>query len=286
MVIKEMDMRSISLGIYEKALTPTQDWGERFAQVNRLGFDFMDISIDERDERLSRLFMEPDDVRAIGSEAVRNGVMIGGVCLSAHRRYALGSPDPVKAAKGREILFRSIDFAKAVGSSLVQLAGYYTFYEPHDHGCRERFLDNLRDGVRYAARQGVMLGIENVDGEDVTDLRELRRILDEIHSPWLQAYPDVGNSAFNLRDVRDDLRAVEGHIAAIHVKDVLPGRPRKVPFGQGIADFGAAFMELKTQRWSGRMMIEMWNEDVDAEHECRVAKEFIETKLKTYGLWD
>ncbi|MBT1165632.1 L-ribulose-5-phosphate 3-epimerase [Bifidobacterium simiarum] len=279
-------MQSISLGIYEKALTPTASWKERFSQVHDLGFDFMDISIDESDERLSRLSMDMDFVREIGAEAKRSGVMIGGVCLSAHRRYALGSPDSEKEEKGREILFRSIDFAKAVGSSLVQLAGYYTFYEPHDHGCRERFLKNLRDGVQYAAQQGVMLGIENVDGEDITDLHELNRILKEVSSPWLQAYPDVGNSAFNFRDVRDDLQAVKGHVAAIHVKDVLPGKPRKVPFGQGIADFGAAFMELKAQRWSGRMMIEMWNEDTDADRECRIAKEFIEAKLRTYGLWE
>jgi L-ribulose-5-phosphate 3-epimerase/hexulose-6-phosphate isomerase len=31
--------------------------------------------------------------------------------------------------------------------------------------------------------------------------------------------------------------------------------------GTGIADFPAAFAELERQNWSGRMMIEMWNDD-------------------------
>lgn len=43
------------IGIYEKALPQNISWAERFALVKKLGFDFMELSIDESDERLARL---------------------------------------------------------------------------------------------------------------------------------------------------------------------------------------------------------------------------------------
>lgn len=43
------------IGIYEKA-TPTHfTWLERLNFAKELGFDFVEMSIDERDERLARL---------------------------------------------------------------------------------------------------------------------------------------------------------------------------------------------------------------------------------------
>ena len=42
-------------GIYEKAFDPKISWGERLKRAKSLGFDYVEISIDETDERLSRL---------------------------------------------------------------------------------------------------------------------------------------------------------------------------------------------------------------------------------------
>ena len=43
------------LGLYEKALPPSLTWAERLCTAKKLGFDFVEISIDEADERLARL---------------------------------------------------------------------------------------------------------------------------------------------------------------------------------------------------------------------------------------
>ena len=42
-------------GIYEKALDKNISWKERLLDAKELGFDFVEISIDETDERLARL---------------------------------------------------------------------------------------------------------------------------------------------------------------------------------------------------------------------------------------
>ena len=38
------------LGLYEKALPPELTWEERLRAVKELGFDYLEISIDEKDE--------------------------------------------------------------------------------------------------------------------------------------------------------------------------------------------------------------------------------------------
>ena len=40
------------IGIYEKALPKTVTWRERLILAKELGFDFVEMSIDETDERL------------------------------------------------------------------------------------------------------------------------------------------------------------------------------------------------------------------------------------------
>ena len=44
-----------SLGIYEKALPKTDSWQQRLQQAHDLGFNLLELSIDESDERLARL---------------------------------------------------------------------------------------------------------------------------------------------------------------------------------------------------------------------------------------
>ena len=50
-----MKEEDIKLGIYEKALPYGTSWDEKLAIAERLGFHFVEISIDETDERLARL---------------------------------------------------------------------------------------------------------------------------------------------------------------------------------------------------------------------------------------
>lgn len=82
----------ISLGIYEKALPDHLAWEDRLRIVKQVGFDFLEISIDETDQRLARL----DDKKA--QQAIKQAMEVTGfpiysMCLSAHRKYPLGSHD-------------------------------------------------------------------------------------------------------------------------------------------------------------------------------------------------
>lgn len=73
------------------------------------------------------------------------------------------------------------------------MVGYYAYYEDPDPGQKERYVATLAQAAAYASQAGVMLGIENVDGNDVTSISKGLEICDQVSSAWLSMYPDIGN---------------------------------------------------------------------------------------------
>ena len=53
------NLDAIKVGLYEKALPKTLSWEERLNLTRKTGFDFLEISIDDSDERLARLGLDP-----------------------------------------------------------------------------------------------------------------------------------------------------------------------------------------------------------------------------------
>ena len=50
------------LGIYEKAMPASLTWEERFICAKDAGFDFVEISVDETDERRARLDWSDEEI--------------------------------------------------------------------------------------------------------------------------------------------------------------------------------------------------------------------------------
>ena len=48
-------MKAYTLGLYEKAMPSDLSWREKLTAAKQAGFDFLEISIDETDAKLSRL---------------------------------------------------------------------------------------------------------------------------------------------------------------------------------------------------------------------------------------
>ena len=48
-------MKKYSLGLYEKAMPPRLSFKEMLQMTSRCGFDRLEISVDESDDRLARL---------------------------------------------------------------------------------------------------------------------------------------------------------------------------------------------------------------------------------------
>lgn len=274
----------ICLGIYEKALVggrleTGEDWSRFLAQVPQAGFSYLDISVDESAEREARLEWTPRQCREVRAAAESVGTFVGGVCLSVHRRIGPGSADPEVRSRAREVMARGLQICHELGAPVIQLAGYYCYYEEPNPDAERWYSELLADAVPLAARLGVVMGIENVDGDDVTSIRKAMEFVDAVGSPYLQVYPDLGNIAEQGLDPAVELEAGRGHMVAMHAKDVRRGEPRRVDMGTGIVDWDRSFELLAAQHWTGRLMIEMWNDDApDSVARCATAREFIEAR--------
>lgn len=286
----------ISLGIYEKALrsgplavsgsrVDAEAWRVFLDQVPRAGFSFLDLSIDESPEREARLDWDPGQCRTVRRAAEAAGTFIGGICLSLHRRIGPGSADPDVRRRAREVMARGLQVCHDLGVPVIQLAGYYCYYEDPNPNAERWYAQLLADAVPTAARLGVVMGIENVDGDDVTSLTKAMEFVDAVDSPYLQLYPDLGNIAEQGLDPGVELAAGEGHMVAMHTKDVRPGEPRRVEMGTGVVDWDRSFALLAAQGWSGRLMIEMWNDDApDSLSRCASARTFIKDRAAAAGI--
>ena len=254
------------LGIYEKALPKALSWMARLSLAQALGFDFVEMSIDETDERLARLDWSAAERASLRAAIAETGVTVPSMCLSGHRRFPFGSRDPAIRSRAREIMRKAIDLSVNIGLRTIQLAGYDVYYEPSDEGTRQRFVEGLRWAVDEAARSQVMLAVEIMDTPLINSITAWLEYAKIIESPFFCVYPDLGNlSAWN-NDAPAELRKGAAKIVAIHLKDTLrvtpdfPGQFRDVPFGTGCVDFPACFRALAELRYRGPFVIEMWTE--------------------------
>lgn len=279
------------LGIYEKALPKSISWPERLALTKVLGFDFIELSIDETDERIARLEWTKAQRQEILSAIMDTEIPILSMCLSAHRRYPLGSADIKKQEMAIGLLKKAVELASDLGIRTIQLAGYDVYYEPKTIVSRHTFIKNLAKCVAIAANKGVVLAIEIMDDPFINSITKFLAIKSQIPSPYLQVYPDLGNlSAWPENDVGHELEKGISEISQIHLKDTLAvtsdfeGKFKNVKFGEGCVDFLGCLKTLKRLNYSGSFVMEMWSETSPSpEVEIENAKAIVLPFLKEAG---
>lgn len=235
---------SYRLGLYEKALPPAP-LHEKLLIANHAGFDWLEISIDETDEKLDRLNRRRETIAEL--KKASEGVMLT-MCLSGHRRFPLGSRDHKIREKALEIMRQAVYFSAEAGIRIIQLAGYDVYYEDGGEDTRGWFAENLAKCAEIAAEYGVPLGFETMETPFMDTVRKAMRYVLAIDSPYLGLYPDVGNLTnaallYGL-DVCEDLSSGSGHIFAAHLKETLPGVYRNLSFGEGHTDYISAVRTL------------------------------------------
>lgn len=276
--------KAIPLGIYEKALPPGLSWEERLYLAKSLGFDFVEMSIDETDDRLARLDWTAAQRQQFTDAVRKTGCYVPTICLSGHRRFPLGSEDPEIRQHALTILHKAITLAADIGVRTLQLAGYDVYYETSTPQTLARFKEGLRQGIKWAERMNVMLAVEIMDTELINSVQKGMAYVDEFNSHCFKVYPDLGNISAWGNDVPQDLAAARGHMVAVHVKDTRPGEFKNVPFGEGTVDFVQAFKALKDLDYSGPFMIEMWSETAqDPVAQVREARAWVLDKMGQAG---
>lgn len=267
-------------GLYEKALPKYLNWEERLVAAKNAGYDFMEISIDETDERIGRLQWSKKE-RTKLMECIHSVDMpILSMCLSANRRYPIGSEHEETRSNGIQLIRDAIDFAVDCGIRVIQLAGYDEYANPSTDLTVQNFHRSLAQCARYAQEKAVMLALETMENDLMDSIRKAKRYVDAIRSPWLKIYPDLGNLCATGQDIESEFTHGMQDIVAIHLKDTLPGIVRDIAFGDGDVDFVSFFRLLAREHYSGLFVTEMWTDETEQSIQAvKAARAFITKKI-------
>jgi L-ribulose-5-phosphate 3-epimerase/hexulose-6-phosphate isomerase len=258
------DVQRHRVGLYEKALPSDLTWSEKLAVTKELGFDFLEMSVDESDEKRSRLDWDDETIYALRRQCEHYGVPLQSMCLSAHRKFPFGSACDQTRNQAVLHMQKAIALAYKLGIRTIQLAGYDVYYEPASRETHQRFIEGMKLSAKMAEKAGVMLAVEIMDTEYLNALSKFEVLNRAVNSPYFTAYPDVGNINGWNYDVCTELRLSTAHITQIHLKDTHrvkdddKGQFRDLVIGEGDVDFVAIFKTLKEIENVVPLVIEMW----------------------------
>ncbi|UAB73873.1 L-ribulose-5-phosphate 3-epimerase [Vibrio sp. SCSIO 43132] len=255
------------MGIYEKAMPLDWELPKKIGTAKSLGFDFIEMSVDESDERSARLNWNDSQRQTVRAAIEEHSSPIQSMCLSVHRKYPFGSADSKTREKAWECMERAIDLAYDLGIRTIQLAGYDVYYEPSTELSHQRFIEGMNRSAKLAEQAGVMMAVEIMETPYLNSLSKFEILKREVPSPFFQAYPDIGNITGNNYDILTELALSKHHIVQIHLKDVLnkrdafDGQFRDLTIGDGEVDFSAVLSTMKKEHFNVPIVLEMWAKD-------------------------
>ncbi len=283
---KMYSLKKNAIGIYEKAIPNSYDWATKIKIAKMAGFDFIEMSVDESDERLNRLYWSKEQRSYLRNLLFENDMYINSICLSGHRRFPFGSKDKEKQARAYDIMDRCISLARDLGVRNIQLAGYDVYYEESDEKTLADFVKGLKYSADQAMKAGVMLSIEIMDTHLCGTISRTLKYIEDVDSKWLNIYPDIGNLSQWTNEPEKELELGFKYIVGLHLKDTKPGIFKNVPFGEGTVNFEKLFNKINELGFVGPYLIEMWADNAVFETEEEVverisaAKSWLSNKSK------
>jgi L-ribulose-5-phosphate 3-epimerase len=165
---------------------------------------------------------EAEDVR---EASAKSGLRVHSVMNSDHWNFPISSPDPEVVSKSVAGMETSLRNAKLWGADAVLLVpavvnpqtSYQEAWTRSQKVIRERLLPMASD-------LKVVIAVEEVWNKFLLSPLEFARYVDEMASPWVQAYFDVGNVVF-YGYPQDWIRTLGPRIAKVHLKDFQLDRP-------------------------------------------------------------
>lgn len=166
-----------------------------------------------------------------------------------------------------------LKYAKAMGADMVgtETGRYSAAFDvvpyTYTEGCYQLLLKSMRQIVSAAEKLGVIVGIEAVHDHTLYCPEMMRRFLEDIDSPNVEAILDPVNliSRENHQNqdqvIEDAFKLYGDRISVIHVKDFVmkDGEPEFAYVGTGLLHFETLMKKVKEQKPYIAMLLENSN---------------------------
>jgi sugar phosphate isomerase/epimerase len=180
------------------------------------------------------------------------------------------------------LLERSFKLARFFGTNKVRIFSYWRVEDPEKAYPMMR--DRLAKAAQVAAKNDIILVLENEHACNVGTGKELGRLLKDVNSPALRGVWDPGNATM-LGEVPfpDGYNAVRGLFPHMHIKDsrknAKTGKLEWAPVGGGTIDFKGQFQALHRDKYEGTMSLETHYRRADG-NKVESTRESLEGLLK------
>jgi len=170
--------KSLKFGMVKEDMTIE----EKFRMLRDLGFD--GVEMDSPNELNNREIIAARD---------KTGLEIPGVINSVHWKSPLSSPDPMVRQECFDSMITALNDCRDYGGTTVLLVPGVVNAEISYEDAYIRSQREIRNLVSYAEETGIKIAIENVWNNFLISPLEAARYLDEINSPIVGWYFDIGN---------------------------------------------------------------------------------------------
>ena len=229
-----------------------QSIAEKFKLLKDLGYDGVEMSSPGGADKQAAL-----------AASRQTGLPIHGMVGSIHWQTRLSDPDPEVRAKATEGLRTAIIETHRVGGSAVLLVPGQVKDPEHENHDQvwQRSIVEVRKVLPLASRLGIRILVENVWNDFCYDPHKLAAYIDEIDSPWVGVYFDIGNVR-KFGKPEEWIRVLGRRIVKLDVKDW--GKANGwCKIGDGDVDWPAVRQALHDIRFTGWATAEVAGGDRD-----------------------
>src|SRR5436190_6941673 len=199
---------SIKKGVWFEMLPAKLSTADRFKLARDVGFE------------VAQAPTEPDERRAeeIKKAAEGANIRIDSVMNMDHWKYPLSSNDPAVVEKSLAGMRTSLHNAKLWGSDAVLLVPAVVNPQTSYRDAWTRSQAQIRTLIPLAEQLKVVIAIEEVWNKFLLSPLGMVQYIGELHSPWVQAWFDVGNVVL-YGYPQDWIRTLGKRIVKVHLKD-------------------------------------------------------------------
>ena len=178
------------------------------------------------------------------------GLPMHGVVYNKHWKVRLSDPVPKVREKSRKGLAQAMKDAKGVGGSSVLLVPGRVKGEQETHKqVWNRSIEQIRKLIPLAEELQIHILIETVWNGFCYKPEQFRDYIDEIDSPWVQAYYDIGNMQ-KFAPSHEWIRILGKRTLKLDVKD-WGSKNGFCPLGQGDVNWKEVRNQLEKTEFSG-----------------------------------
>lgn len=197
---------------------PEMEIKELFKLAKKAEFDGVELNFSEEGKFSCK--SKTTDIKEIKKYAEDEGIELPSVCTAVLWKYPLSSPDKNIRKKAETIVKKMIEAAKIIGADTVLVVPGVVDEKTSYEYAYKTSQETIIKLSCFAEKAKVFIGIENVWNKFLLSPLEFSKFIEEINSPYVGAYFDVGNVLISGYP-QHWIEILNNKIKKIHIKDFI-----------------------------------------------------------------